>query len=193
MATVRVIDSKGECVADALTAQSFVDFKKRCAEEGFGRVALVVTLDCGEEIFMDTCKLFKRFPRGACYTARLLKSPTSIPEGLARRRGMTCGWKLEHQPWCSAWKVARRRVCSTDEESGSSPRRILPAEMAVPFCVLLEGQASSCTEPTATWQRINARGGGEISYRAEVKRRHPQARRPPVVRRARASGTQCKK
>ena len=31
---------------------------------------------------MDTCKLFKRFPRGACYTARLLKSPTSIPEGL---------------------------------------------------------------------------------------------------------------
>ena len=82
MATVRVINSNSECVADALTAQSFVDFKKRCAEEGLGRVALVVTLDCGEEIFMDTCKLFKRLPRGACYTARLLKSPTSIPEGL---------------------------------------------------------------------------------------------------------------
>ena len=82
MATVRVINSKGACVAEALTPQSFVDFKKRCAEEGFGRVALVVTLDCGEEIFMDTCKLFKRLPRGACYTARLLKSPASIPEGL---------------------------------------------------------------------------------------------------------------
>ena len=41
-----------------------------------------MTLDCGEEIFMDTCKLFKRLPRGACYTALLLKSPTSIPEGL---------------------------------------------------------------------------------------------------------------
>ena len=41
-----------------------------------------MTLDCGEEIFMDTCKLFKRLPHGACYTARLLKSPTSIPEGL---------------------------------------------------------------------------------------------------------------
>ena len=52
MATLRIINSKSECVADALTAQSFVDFKKRCAEEGFGRVALVVTLDCGEEIFM---------------------------------------------------------------------------------------------------------------------------------------------
>ena len=82
MATLRIINSKSECVADALTAQSFVDFKKRCAEEGFGRVALVVTLDCGEEIFMDTCKLFRRRPRGACYTAHLLKKPTSVPEGL---------------------------------------------------------------------------------------------------------------
>ena len=82
MATLRIINSKSECVADALTAQSFVDFKKRCAEEGFGRAALVVALDCGEEIFMDTCKLFKRLPRGACYTARLLKKPTSVPEGL---------------------------------------------------------------------------------------------------------------
>ena len=103
---------------------------------------------------------------------------------------MTCGWKLEHQPWRTPWKVARRRVCSTDEvlicdthlwrarhvaiigvvtsENSveplpcklSSPLRnsggALPAEMAVPFCVLLEGQASSCTEPTATWQRLNA-------------------------------------
>jgi len=41
-------------VADALTAQSLVDFKKRCAEEGRGWAALIVKLDCGEEIFMDT-------------------------------------------------------------------------------------------------------------------------------------------
>ena len=57
MATVRVINSSSECVADALTAQSFVDFKKRCAEEGFGRFALVATLDCGEEIFMDARRM----------------------------------------------------------------------------------------------------------------------------------------
>ena len=98
---------------------------------------------------------------------------------------MTCAWKLEHQPCRTPWKVARRRVCLTDEapicgalvtwlKSGSSPPRILsnpspcklsplrnsggalPAEMAVPFCVLQEGQASSCTEPAATWQRLNA-------------------------------------
>ena len=93
MATVRVINSKGECVAEALTPQSFVDFKKRCAEEGFGRVALVVTLDCGEEIFMDTCKLLKRLPRGARYTARLVKSPRSIPEGLEVK---------EHDVWIEA-------------------------------------------------------------------------------------------
>ena len=31
---------------------------------------------------MDTRKPFRPRPRGACYTARLLKKPTSIPEGL---------------------------------------------------------------------------------------------------------------
>ena len=86
MAALRISNSKSECVADALTAQLFVDFKKRCGEEGFGRVALVVTLDCGEEMFMDMCKLAKRLPRGACYTARLSKSPTSMPEGLQANR-----------------------------------------------------------------------------------------------------------
>ena len=82
MAALRTSNSKSECGADALTAQSLVDFKRRCAREGLGRVALIVTLDWAEEIFLDTCKLFRRLPRGACYTARLLKSPTSIPEGL---------------------------------------------------------------------------------------------------------------
>ncbi len=82
MATLRIINSKSECVAEALTPQSFVDFKRRCANEGVGWIALIVTLDCGEELFMDTCKLFRRLRRGACYTARLLKKQTSIPEGL---------------------------------------------------------------------------------------------------------------
>ena len=82
MATLRIISSNSECVAEALTSQSFVDFKKRCAEEGLGRVAFVVVLDRGEDIFMDTCKLFRRLPRGACYTARMLKKPTPVPEGL---------------------------------------------------------------------------------------------------------------
>ena len=82
MATLRIINSKGDCVEEALTAQNFYYFKRRCKREGLGRVALIVTLDCAEEIFLDTCKLFRRLPRGACYTARLLKKPTSVPEGL---------------------------------------------------------------------------------------------------------------
>ena len=87
MATLQIISSKSECVADALTAQSFVDFKRRCVEEGIGRVGLLVTLDCGDETFIDTCKLFRRLPRGACYTARLLKKPTSVPDGLEEGHG----------------------------------------------------------------------------------------------------------
>ena len=82
MATLRITNSKSECVAEALTPQPFVDFKRRCVNEGVGRIALVVTLDCGEELCMDTRTLFRRLPRGACYTARLLKKPTSVPEGL---------------------------------------------------------------------------------------------------------------
>ena len=39
MASPRVINSKGGCVAEALTAHSFVDFKKRCAKEGVGWIA----------------------------------------------------------------------------------------------------------------------------------------------------------
>ena len=34
-----------DLVAEALTPQSFVDFKRRCVNEGVGRIALVVTLD----------------------------------------------------------------------------------------------------------------------------------------------------
>ena len=82
MATLRIINSRDDCVEEALTPQKFVDFKKRCAEEGLGWAALIVKLDCGEEIFMDTCRRFRRLPRGACYTARLLKKPTSVAEDL---------------------------------------------------------------------------------------------------------------
>ena len=50
MATLRVINSKSECVAEALTPQSFVDFKRRCVNEGVGQIALVVALDCGGRV-----------------------------------------------------------------------------------------------------------------------------------------------
>ena len=111
MATHRVINSKNECVAEALALQSFVYLKQRCAKEGTGSIALIVTLESGEEIFMEKCKVFRRLPRGASYTARLLKELTSDRRALTRG-GVTCGWKREHQPRLASWKLAWRRMCS---------------------------------------------------------------------------------
>ncbi len=100
---------------------------------------------------------------------------------------MTCGWKRDHQPRRTSWKVARRRVCSTEEvpicgasvawpQSGSSPPRTLsnpsprklsslplrdsggalPAEMAVPFRALPEGQLSSVDMEMDCYQRASS-------------------------------------
>ena len=50
MATLTVFNRAEEIVADGL---SFTDFKRR-----FGRgSALIITLDCGEEILVDSCRL----------------------------------------------------------------------------------------------------------------------------------------
>ena len=81
MATLRVINSKSECVAEALTPQSFVDFKRRCANEGVGRIALIVTLDCGEQLFMDTCKLLKRLPKHPRRPTRGPQERSGAPQG----------------------------------------------------------------------------------------------------------------
>ena len=47
--------------------------------------AVVVELQCGgEEVMVDTCKLLRRFPRGATYRARLLRRTSVIPAELAQ-------------------------------------------------------------------------------------------------------------
>ena len=53
-----------------------MDFRRK-----FRGSALIITLDCGEEIFVDSCKLFRKLPKNH-YTARLLKRALSIPDGL---------------------------------------------------------------------------------------------------------------
>ena len=45
--------------------------------------AVIVQLDCGEEVMIETCKLFKKLPRGSTYMARLLRRTTVIPAELA--------------------------------------------------------------------------------------------------------------
>ena len=75
-----VYNRAGEVVGAGVSAQSFLDFKRRCGK----RTAVIVELDCGEEVFVETCTLFKRLPRGATYRARLLQRTSQIPDGLAR-------------------------------------------------------------------------------------------------------------
>ena len=78
MATLTVVDKAKEIVVDGLTAESFMAFKRKCGKG----CAVLVTLDCGEEILVDSCKLFRKLPQGAHYNARLLKRTTTIPEGV---------------------------------------------------------------------------------------------------------------
>ena len=78
MATLTVVDKAKEIVVDGLTAESFMAFKRKCGK-GCG---VLVSLDCGEEILVDSCKLFRKLPQGAHYNARLLKRATTIPEGI---------------------------------------------------------------------------------------------------------------
>ena len=58
---------------------NFMVVKRQCFGKGS---ALLVELDCGEEIMVDTVKLFRKLPRDVVYRARLLRRTTSRPQGL---------------------------------------------------------------------------------------------------------------
>ena len=75
-----VYNKAGDVVGADVTADSFMDFKRLRGKH----TAMVVELTCGEEIFVSTCKLFRKLPRGATYRARLLHRTSQIPDGLAR-------------------------------------------------------------------------------------------------------------
>ena len=76
-----VYNKAGEVIGAGIAADSFMDFNRR-----FGRntAVLVELATCGEEIFVSTCKLFKRLPRGATYRARLLQRTSAIPAQLTQ-------------------------------------------------------------------------------------------------------------
>ena len=81
MATLCVTNKQKEVLATTLSAGNFMAFKKK-----IGRgCAVLVTLDCGEEILVDTCKVFRKLPSGAHYSARLLKRVTKVPEGVGAK------------------------------------------------------------------------------------------------------------
>ena len=89
MARLAVVNREGEVVADGVTATNFMAFKRQCGKGS----ALLVELDCGKEIMVDTVKLFRKLPRDAVYRARPLRRTTSRPQG------------LEHAG-CSVWVEA---------------------------------------------------------------------------------------
>ena len=78
MARLTVVNRVDDIVADGVTAASFMAFKR---QRGKGS-ALLVELDCAEEIMVDTVKLFRKLPRDVVYRARLLRRTTSRPQGL---------------------------------------------------------------------------------------------------------------
>ena len=90
MARLTVVNREGEVVADDVTATNFMVAKSQCFGKGS---ALLVELDRGEEIMVDTVKLFRKLPRDVAYRARLLRRTMSPPRG------------LEHAG-CNAWAEA---------------------------------------------------------------------------------------
>jgi len=78
MARLTVVNREGEVVADGVAATNFMAFKRQCGKGS----ALLVELDCGEEIMVDTVKLLRKLPRDVAHRARLLRRTTSRPRGL---------------------------------------------------------------------------------------------------------------
>ena len=78
MCQLSVVDKVGNVVADGVSPENFMSFRK---QQGKG-CAVVVELSCGQELFVDTVNLLRRLPRGAVYKARLLRRVTKPPETL---------------------------------------------------------------------------------------------------------------
>ena len=78
MCVLTIVNKAGDIIAQGVTAQTFAAFKK---QQGSGS-AVLVKLDCGEEILVNTVRLLRRFPRGADYKARLLTRVKKPPASL---------------------------------------------------------------------------------------------------------------
>ena len=73
------MNKTGDVIAQGVTAQTFAAFRK---QQGKGS-AVLVELDCGEEILVDTVQLLRRMPRGAEYRARLLARVKNPPASIS--------------------------------------------------------------------------------------------------------------
>ena len=76
MCQLSIVNKAGEVVAQRVTPDTFCSFKQQ-----YKGCAVVVELSSGE-VFVDTAKLLRRFPRDGVYNARLLRRLAKPPEGL---------------------------------------------------------------------------------------------------------------
>ena len=88
IASLTIFNRAGDVVADGVTAETFLAFRRRCGKGA----AVVVELTCGEEIMVDTVGLLRKLPRGAIYKARLLRRTTEIPKGLENEAALINVW-----------------------------------------------------------------------------------------------------
>ena len=77
MCQLSVVNKTGDVVAERVTPEKFMSFKKE--HKG---CAVAVELSCGQDLFVDTVKLLRRLPRDAVYKARLLRRVVKPPESL---------------------------------------------------------------------------------------------------------------
>jgi len=77
MASLSILNKEGIVVAESVTPNKFIAFKRQ-----YGKgCAVMVELACGEEVLVDTVKLLRRLPK-SIYKARLLQRVTVIPKEL---------------------------------------------------------------------------------------------------------------
>ena len=77
MASLLVVNKESIVVAESVTPDKFVVFKRQ-----YGKgCAVMVELACGEDFLVDTVKLLRRLPRSN-YKARLLQRVTVTPKEL---------------------------------------------------------------------------------------------------------------
>ena len=77
MASLSIVNKEGIVVAESITPDKFIAFKRQ-----YGKgCAVMMELACGEEVLVDTVKLLQRLPE-SIYKARLLQRVTVIPKEL---------------------------------------------------------------------------------------------------------------
>ena len=87
-----------------------------------GGCALIVNLDCGMEAFLDSCKIFRKLPKGAHCSARLTEEMNQRHARGFENRQSQCGWKPNGGDVLPAVAAAGRSQLSNGGTHGVHPK-----------------------------------------------------------------------